>query len=244
MAVNIDTVYQRVLAVANKEQRGYITPQEYNLLANQAQMSIFETYFYNKNTRKKIEQVKVEADEADIEELIGKKLNPFVSVQNITGGTTYPSTVLVGAANVDVFQTGRVFYNNQECTRVAISEARFAANSTRHMAAASKRPSFSDSNMPGEDIRMYVSGTIPQASGVTAECFRVPLIANWTYVVVNGKALYNASDASGQNFELHRSEEDTLVNKILELSGIVMAKPGLSQLVGQKSAEELALQNS
>ena len=154
MAVNIDTVYQRVLAVANKEQRGYITPQEYNLLANQAQMSIFETYFYNKNTRKKIEQVKVEADEADIEELIGKKLNPFVSVQNITGGTTYPSTVLVGAANVDVFQTGRVFYNNQECTRVAISEARFAANSTRHMAAASKRPSFSDSNMPGEDIRM------------------------------------------------------------------------------------------
>ena len=41
MAVNIDTVYQRVLAVANKEQRGYITPQEYNLYANQVQMDIF-----------------------------------------------------------------------------------------------------------------------------------------------------------------------------------------------------------
>jgi len=47
MAVNIDTVYQRVLAIANKEQRGYITPQEYNLFANQAQMSIFEQYFYD-----------------------------------------------------------------------------------------------------------------------------------------------------------------------------------------------------
>ena len=33
MAVNIDTVYQRVLAIANKEQRRYITPQEFNLLA-------------------------------------------------------------------------------------------------------------------------------------------------------------------------------------------------------------------
>ena len=43
--INIDTVYQRVLAIANKEQRGYITPQEYNLLANQAQMQIFESYF-------------------------------------------------------------------------------------------------------------------------------------------------------------------------------------------------------
>ena len=47
--VNIDTVYQRVLAIANKEQRGYITPQEFNLLANQAQMDIFEQYFYDIN---------------------------------------------------------------------------------------------------------------------------------------------------------------------------------------------------
>ena len=45
--VNIDTVYQRVLAIANKEQRGYITPQEFNLFANQAQMDIFEQYFYD-----------------------------------------------------------------------------------------------------------------------------------------------------------------------------------------------------
>ena len=47
--VNVDTVYQRVLALANKEQRGYITPQEFNLFANQAQMDIFEQYFYDLN---------------------------------------------------------------------------------------------------------------------------------------------------------------------------------------------------
>ena len=47
MAVSVDTVYQRVLAIANKEQRGYITPQEFNLLANQAQMEIFNEYFYD-----------------------------------------------------------------------------------------------------------------------------------------------------------------------------------------------------
>ena len=44
--VSVDTVYQRVLALANKEQRGYITPQEFNLLANQAQMVIFDQYFF------------------------------------------------------------------------------------------------------------------------------------------------------------------------------------------------------
>ena len=54
MAVNIDTVYQRVLTIANKEQRGYVTPQEFNILANQAQMDIFEQYFYDLNAFSRI----------------------------------------------------------------------------------------------------------------------------------------------------------------------------------------------
>ena len=45
--VSIDKVYQKVLAFANKEQRGHITPQEFNLFADQAQMEIFEQYFYD-----------------------------------------------------------------------------------------------------------------------------------------------------------------------------------------------------
>ena len=47
--VKVDDVYQKVLALANKEQRGYITPQEFNLFADQAQMDIFEQYFYDIN---------------------------------------------------------------------------------------------------------------------------------------------------------------------------------------------------
>ncbi len=42
MAVNIDTVYQKVLSLANKEKRGYITPQEFNLYADHAQKKIIE----------------------------------------------------------------------------------------------------------------------------------------------------------------------------------------------------------
>ena len=34
MAISIDTVYQTVLALANKEQRGYITPQEQSTRRN------------------------------------------------------------------------------------------------------------------------------------------------------------------------------------------------------------------
>lgn len=47
MSVSIDRVYGTVLTLVNKEGLGYITPQEFNLYANQAQLEIFEKYFYD-----------------------------------------------------------------------------------------------------------------------------------------------------------------------------------------------------
>ena len=48
--INIDTVYQKVLTIANKEQRGYITPQEFNILAQKAQLDIYGSYFHEAKT--------------------------------------------------------------------------------------------------------------------------------------------------------------------------------------------------
>ena len=45
MAINVNTVYQTVLLILNKEQRGYITPTEFNSLGTQVQLEIFEKYF-------------------------------------------------------------------------------------------------------------------------------------------------------------------------------------------------------
>ena len=65
--VSIDTVYQRVLALANKEQRGYIPPIKFNLYANQAQLDIFEQYFHDRSQfgRRNGNQTQV-ADSIDI----------------------------------------------------------------------------------------------------------------------------------------------------------------------------------
>ena len=91
MAVNVDTVYQRVLAIANKEQRGYITPQEFNLLANQAQMEIFEQYFYDLdqfrakpgNDTTYSDMIDLLEEKIDIFEVKeGKKYIPRVFLQN------------------------------------------------------------------------------------------------------------------------------------------------------------------
>ena len=47
------------------------------------------------------------------------------------------------------------------------------------------------------------------------------------YVVVKEKALYNGT--SSANFELHASEENNLVNKILTLAGVSIEDPTLYQ---------------
>ena len=47
--VNINTVYTTVLYILNKEQRGYVTPAEFNSLATLVQDEIFESYFPDGN---------------------------------------------------------------------------------------------------------------------------------------------------------------------------------------------------
>ena len=49
MAINVDKVYRVVLAIINKEQRGYLTPDQFNRLGLQAQLDLLEKSFYDYN---------------------------------------------------------------------------------------------------------------------------------------------------------------------------------------------------
>jgi len=114
MAVNVDTVYQRVLAIANKEQRGYITPLEFNLFANQAQMDIFEQYFYD---RAQFERRPGNEDEySDMLNIIDKKISEFEKTAELTPtlnvNTTTLSPYYFDASGItDLYRLGSVVWN-------------------------------------------------------------------------------------------------------------------------------------
>ena len=206
--VPIDTVYQRVLALANKEQRGYITPLEFNLLANQAQMQIFEQYFYD------LDQVKrTDSDESslsDMEELIKNKLSVFLSTQPIAGGV-FPAN----------YRIGKIFIGNQEAEKITQIEYTNMVASKFHALGLQNLAVYVDSTVPGQDIIAYGSTV------VRCEVINRPIKAEWGYDVIQEKALYHAGRST--NFELHDAEETELVNKILTLAGIVINKVGLTQ---------------
>ena len=56
MGINVNTVYQTVLLILNKEQRGYLTPTEFNSIGTQVQLEMFEEYFESLNQQLRIPQ--------------------------------------------------------------------------------------------------------------------------------------------------------------------------------------------
>ena len=82
MSVSVDTVYQRVLGILNKEQRGYVTPQEFNLFANQAQLDLFEQYFYDINQFGRIPGNDTEY--SDMLDVLNKKISAFEDSSELT----------------------------------------------------------------------------------------------------------------------------------------------------------------
>ena len=108
MAVSIDTVYQRVLAAANKEQRGYITPIEFNLMANQAQMAIFEQYFYDRGQTERA--AGNDLGHSDPDDILEEKIDIF-SVTEELGNNQFTPVITVPnqAEPVDVYRVENVF---------------------------------------------------------------------------------------------------------------------------------------
>jgi hypothetical protein len=225
----IDTIYQRVLALANKEQRGYITPLEFNLLANQAQELIFEQYFYDLDQAKRRDTD--DASFSDMVELIENKLWEFTNIRMVDAGVRYPENYRIGRIFLRVPDSTGV---NYEVKFVEMNEIRNYLGSEFHRAGLEKNPIYTKSGYwvvttgpNSEDIEVYDHNGQVTDTRVSCEVISRPEKAEWGYDVINERALYNASRST--NFQLHASEETELVNKILGLAGIVINKPDLAQ---------------
>jgi len=241
MAISIDRVYQKVLAFANKEQRGYITPQEFNLFADQAQMEIFEQYFYDINQWNR--QHGNSVDHSDMLTNLEGKVSYFKRydhhVSSITG--TF-GDVMLESHDESIYRiiALRLRYKAGDPLYVAeemqVGEEFFLYASSPLTTHNQKRPIYWKRMHAGQGISLRIYPR-PQISDpydssvdgtVVISYVRTPVNPNWGYVVVNDKALYNST--SSTDFELHASEESELVYRILAFAGISIEKPQLTQI--------------
>ena len=226
MSVSVNTVYQRVLAILNKEQRGYVSPQEFNLFANQAQMDLFEQYFYDINQFGRLHGNDTEY--SDMLTLLNEKINIFEK----TGAMTYTAGYWQLPVDPDgVYRIGTIIYNNIEAERVNANEYLYI-NASPLTKPTDTRPIFVASN---SGYKVY--GTSELTTGVTCNYIKRPADVAWASLDLGGAPVYDA--ANSVDFELHDSEETELVFKILELAGVAIKELNIYQVANQMEIENL-----
>ena len=222
MPINIDTVYQTVQALANKEQRGYITPQEFNLFANQAQLDIFEQYIYDLQAFKR--NAPSILDLGDSVNLIKVKLGSFLTTQTVNFGTDLPVSQYYGEVFLGQGGTRRSLKEVDPDVITDLNASKF------HKKGWTDALYFKDGP---KHIQVWdKTGQIQ--NGITIEIISgQPGLCNWGYNVVNEEAVYDPGNST--NFVLHASERPDLIVKILKLAGISMED---QQLYSAGSAED------
>ena len=230
--INVDTVYQRVLTLANKEQRGYITPQEFKLYANQAQLDIFEQYFYDLNQFRRVPGN--DTMHADMVDMLEEKISVFEITAPLVLATN-PNGV---AGNLDTlprfYRLSSVRSGNTIMESVSKKDFRMFSNSPL-TTPTSTRPIYMIDTI-NSVIQIAGDNTLTTAD---IDYIQSPREVNWTYVVVGEKALLNATALDYQDFDLHPSEETELVLKILTLAGFTLKDPNLYQAAATEDTSNI-----
>lgn len=248
MAIKINTVYQTVLALANKEQGGYITPQEFNLFAKQAQMSIFEQYFYDLSQFKRVQTNDTEA--FDMINLIEEKLNSIFLTTTVgaafsAGGMSLPA---------DFYRHHDSFYRASGQPQSGISSLIQVGNRVEHVERQRAVEIGSSGPLTSPTINNPISyimtGRIYMLPILTLSdvnhtfvmsYYRKPKDPKWTYIILNEKPMFNSSGGV-QDFQLHESEESHLILKILQLAGISVKDFNIAQVAAQIENNKIAQQ--
>lgn len=243
MAISVNTVYQRVLGILNKEQRGYVTAQEFNLFANQAQQDLFEQYFYDINQFGRVPGNDTEY--SDMLTLLNEKINIFETIAAPTRNAGY------FIAPTNLYRLGTVVYKNTttnsfgtssteqiEAERINANEFLYI-NSSPLTKPTNTRPVFT-SNTSG--IKVYANSEIDSVALVDYQYIKKPATVNWAYQIVFNEPLYDANNSV--DFELHPADEADLVIKILELAGILIKDLNLYQVMNQEEQETIQQEKS
>ena len=241
MAINVNTVYQTVLTILNKEQRGYMTPDEFNNVATQVQLEIFEKYFEDLNQQIRVPQT--DMNYSDRVENIDEKIAIFKTFGNAVYNNnavtpekyfTLPTTDAYGKA-VTLYRIGEVTYKNEVLEQRLQRNDFYTSEKSKLTKATKTFPTYLF-----ENNYLFVRPTSIQ-SDIQVEYVRKPVDVVWGFTVgsvgqyVYNSALYNAATQTGsQDFELDISEQTEVILKILVYSGIIIKDPQIVQAAAQQ----------
>lgn len=224
MAINVNTVYKTVLLILNQQQRGYMTPDEFNKVATQVQLNIFEKYEDDLNQQYRLSQNDTEY--ANRVKNIEENLQFFQR----TGATAYAGPHFTLTPN-DIYRLGTVFYNGTALTQYAQRN-----EITQLLLSPLTQPTTDFPIYLYENNLLYVYPTTIQ-TGITISYLKTPADVVWGYGVGNlGQFEYN--QAASTNFELNISEQSNVIMRVLAYAGVIVNDPTIIQVAQQEVLQE------
>jgi len=226
MAISVDTVYRTVLLIINKEQRGYITPDEFNKTATQVQLEIFNEYFDNLN-----QQIRIPDNDTEYADRV-KNLQEKIAIFQtegacppIAGGFDIPTAT-------DFYKLGTVIYNDDKEVQYVQPNELLELNLSPITKPTKYWPVYTYKDFV---IKVYPT-TI--TTGITCTYIRKPANPVWNFTLgTNQQYIYDAT--SSVQFELHPIEQTNLITRILLYSGIVIKDPQIVQIAAQQAQAEI-----
>ena len=237
MAVNVDIVYKTVLSILNKEQRGYITPSEFNKVATQVQLEIFNEYFNELSQQLRIPDN--DSEYADHEKEIQEKISVFERDATCTYNSGGKYFTLTTTPSI-VYRLGTVIYNNEIEVQQVQSNELLKINLSKLTKPTTEFPIFEY-----KDYKLHVyPKTI--TSLITATYLKKPSDPIWGFTVgTRGQYIYDPTTysvgppATGSvNFELHETEQTNIILRILMYSGVIIQNPQIVQMAAQQVQAE------
>ena len=246
MAISVNTVYQTVLLLLNKEQRGYMTPTEFNSVATQVQLEIFEKYFEDLNQQLRVPQADV--DYADRIATIDEKISIFKRFQKPARGAS--ATIyydLSGTAFSNLYRLGAVTYNPPIGTPVELQ--RLPRSSFYNIQKSPlTAPTLSFPIYLYENKRLYIYPQIKTpiwtTGDITIDFVQKPTNPTWNFTEGSlGQYIFTPTTAAAPltpsiDFELMVSEQNTVILKILLYAGLIIEDPTVIQLAAQQVQQQ------
>lgn len=222
----INSVRQTVMNILNKDNNGYITPDEFNTFAKQAQLEIFNQYFYDfKNSKLKDMKGMETGGYSDVTKQLDQTIDYFS--KNVP--LVYDGLSGTFAMPADWFLLNVLYYNGKEVTHVNQEKLYYLLNSNL-TAPTTLYPTYV---LQGDNLTIYPNSI---TSNVETYYVRYPYDPKWTYTVVNGSPLFNQSANDYQDFELTPSDFPKLVIKICEYAGTSIRESEVVQAAKQEEA--------
>ena len=248
MAVSVNTVYQTVLYIINKEQRGYITPAEFNSLAAQVQDEIFQSYFPDGNQLNRQNQKNTQNDTEffNMFKDTSYKLFPFERQVTFLYNTVNKGWAFNGGGTI--YKLGEILstYNGnptyESITELAsqsdfskITKSKLTAPTIQYPLAVTTQTTTVISPSTTQQLLVKVS---PKPDVLTINCLFTPTSPLWSFTVGTlGQYLFNNTAGAFVDFELDVSEQTNIITNILKYCGIIINDPTIIQVASQEAQQ-------